>query len=282
MDADSTDAVDTQFRFAFGKNWKKYVRLVSDDRLHAATESLRTMLKVDSLEGKTFVDVGCGSGLFSLAAIKLGAKRVLSFDYDENSVYCARYLDGKHGPFPNWRIDQGSILDDELVGSIGQFDYVYSWGVLHHTGNMWKALENVATLTSPDGKLFIAIYNDQFLVSRIWRQIKHLYNRSPGPVQFLAGNLYFALTAVRAFTTDLLNLRSPLDRYRGVHTRGMNAYYDAIDWIGGYPFEVATPARIFEYFRDRGFELEELLTRNGPGCNEFVFRRKQPGATGGR
>ncbi len=271
---DNINTIDTDFRFAFGKNWKKYVRLVSDDRLQSAIESLKKMLNVESLEGKSFVDIGCGSGLFSLAAIKLGAKEVLSIDYDENSVYCAKYLNNKYGPFDHWRIEQGSILNDELIQSFGEFDYVYSWGVLHHTGDMWKALDNVIKLTAPDGALFIAIYNDQFLISRAWKKIKHIYNKSPRFFQFLMGNTYFLLTATRAFITDIVNLRWPLNRYRGTHTRGMNAYYDAIDWIGGYPFEYAEPAKIFTFYRDRGFELMELVTRNGPGCNEFVFKKK--------
>ncbi|WP_455201305.1 class I SAM-dependent methyltransferase [Kaarinaea lacus] len=271
---DDINKIDTDFRFAFGKNWKKYVRLVSDDRLQSAMDSLKHMLNEESLAGKTFVDVGCGSGLFSLAALKLGAKQVLSIDYDENSVNCAKYLNNKYGPFDNWRIEQGSILNNDLIKTFGEFDYVYSWGVLHHTGDMWKAFENVIDLIAPNGVLFITIYNDQFLISRIWKKIKYIYNKSPRPVQFLMGNFYFLITATRAFLTDIVNGRSPLNRYRSSHTRGMNAYYDAIDWIGGYPFEVAEPGKIFGFYRDRGFELIELLTRNGPGCNEFVFRKK--------
>jgi 2-polyprenyl-6-hydroxyphenyl methylase/3-demethylubiquinone-9 3-methyltransferase len=53
----------------------------------------------------------------------------------------------------------------------------------------------------------------------------------------------------------------------------MGVYHDAIDWIGGYPFEAATPERVFRFFRDRGFVLREMVTKQGLGCNEFVFQR---------
>jgi len=264
--------VDQEFRFRFGRNWKNYLSRYSEERLALAIESLKDMLEIDTLKGKDFIDVGCGSGVFSLAALKLGAERVVSFDYDRDSVECAQFLNEKYGPFDNWQIEKASILDKEWVGSLGQYDVVYSWGVLHHTGDMWSALDNVSILVKPQGSLFISIYNDQFLISRAWLKVKYLYNILPAPLQFVFGNLYFALTAVRQLITDVINLRSPMMRYKGTNARGMNSYYDAIDWVGGYPFEVATPAEIFEFYKIKRYVLTRLHTRNGRGCNEFVFR----------
>ena len=67
-------------------------------RIEEAKASLKQMLDVDSLTGKTFLDVGSGSGLFSLAAIMLGVK-VYSFDYDPQSVACTTELKRRY--FPN-------------------------------------------------------------------------------------------------------------------------------------------------------------------------------------
>src|SRR5215469_755596 len=154
-------------RFAFGRNWLNYLGhfggLHGDPqdqkRVEAATKALRE--KLPDLAGKRFLDVGCGSGLMSVAAQRLGAQ-VHSFDYDPDSAECTKrmrlYVGDTKQP---WPIEQGSVLDREYLARLGTFDVVYSWGVLHHTGNLWQACENVATLVSPGGTLFIAIYNDQ-------------------------------------------------------------------------------------------------------------------------
>ncbi len=153
-------------RFEFGKNWKKYLETLDKDRVIEAEKSLCAMLNVESLDGKRFLDVGSGSGIFSLAARRLGAS-VHSFDYDPNCVACANEL--KNRFFKNdhkWSIEQGSILDRDFLKTLGQSDIVYSWGVLHHTGDMWQSLANVIQLAKPGAVLFIVIYNDQGFMSR--------------------------------------------------------------------------------------------------------------------
>ena len=265
--------VDTAFRFKFGRNWRNYITNIAEDRVGLAEDSLKGLLDCDSLSGKTFVDVGCGSGIFSLAAIRLGAKKVVSIDYDQDSVDCAKYLNNKFGPFENWEILQGSILNKDFIQSLGKHDIVYSWGVLHHTGNMWTALDNASLLSGNSGSLVISIYNDQGLLSTFWTYVKYLYNKSPRLLQVILGNLFFVVWAVLMLVLDIVNRRPVGDRYRGVNARGMNAYYDAIDWIGGYPFEVAKPEDLVNFYKERGFNLVKLNRRPGMGCNELVFSK---------
>src|SRR5437879_2413873 len=176
--------VDTQTRFEFGRNWQRFLRLLNQERIDAAELSLKQMLDLDNLDGKTFLDVGSGSGLFSLAARRLGAK-LFSLDYDPESVACTLQL--KRTFFPtdrDWRIERGSVLDQEYLHGLGRFDVVYSWGVLHHTGAMWDALENMSPLVKQHGKLFLAIYNDQGKMSYFWRFVKRSYNRTPQVLRF--------------------------------------------------------------------------------------------------
>ena len=261
-------------RFAFGDNWRRFLSLLDETRIARAEESLRTMLGVQDLEGRSFLDAGCGSGLFSLAARRLGA-RVHSFDYDPQSVACAQELRRRYFPAdPNWSVEEGSVLDACYLSNLGAFDIVYSWGVLHHTGAMWQALENVAGLVTRNGQLFIAIYNDQGAISHRWRAVKRTYNRLPGGLRFLVTIPVVIHLYWRRTVKDFLRLR-PFATWRSEgKERGMSPWRDLIDWVGGYPFEVAKPETILDFCMRRGFTLTRLTTCGGSlGCNEYVFLR---------
>ena len=261
----------TEVRFKFGENWLRFLKGLRPEDVREAEESLQE--KLGDIEGKTFMDIGCGSGLFSLAARNLGAK-VVSFDYDEQSVECARFLKSEHHPdSESWTIHKGSALDREFLTGLGKADIVYSWGVLHHTGDMWKAMKNAVSCVKGGGRLFISIYNDQGGWSRVWKKLKYLYNTGPkwlqGPMT-LGCILWFE---GRSLLIQLLCLRNPikyfLQRKQG---RGMGVWHDARDWMGGYPFEVAKPEEIFEFCHSQGHSLEFLKTNaGGIACNEYVF-----------
>lgn len=264
-------------RFEFGKNWSRFLSVLNEERIAAAEKSLKDMLEVDDLHGKTFLDIGSGSGLFSLTAMRLGASKVHSIDYDPKSVACAKELKRRYFPdSDNWIIEEGSVLDEAYLSSLGEWDILYSWGVLHHTGNMWKALENVAPLVKKGGKLFIAIYNWQPLMTPVWTRIKKTYVKGNSVIK--AGMLipFIATYITWAFFYDLLRRQSPLRRYREKKKRrGMSYFYDWIDWLGGYPYETARPEEIFDFYRQRGFVMERLITQFGnAGINEFVFSKR--------
>jgi 2-polyprenyl-6-hydroxyphenyl methylase/3-demethylubiquinone-9 3-methyltransferase len=260
-------------RFEFGKNWKQFIELLDDRRIATAEQSLRQMLEVKDLAGKTFLDIGSGSGLFSLVACRLGA-RVHSFDYDPQSVACTKELRRRYSFDDSmWTVEQGSVLDISYLNSLGKYDIVLSWGVLHHTGAMWQAFDNVARLVAERGKLFIAIYNDQGKSSQYWLTVKRLYNSLPNPLRFLI--LWPAFVRLWGPTTFRDFVRGhPFHTWRtyGKNERGMSPWRDVVDWVGGYPFEVAKPEEVVTFFGKKGFFLFKLKTCGvGHGCNEFVF-----------
>jgi 2-polyprenyl-6-hydroxyphenyl methylase/3-demethylubiquinone-9 3-methyltransferase len=264
-------------RFAFGANWARFLNLLSESRIREAEDSLRKMLHVSDLNGKTFLDIGSGSGLFSLAARRLGAS-VHSFDYDPESVTCTEQL--RSWFFPNdesWKIERGSILDEQYIRALPKFDIVYSWGVLHHTGDMWHAIENSLYPLNEQGSIYIALYNDQGHWSMFWHQIKRFYNSLPRSFRLCFVFFVMIPRDVKSMLFSIITFR-PM-RYVQTWTesknlRGMSKWIDMIDWVGGYPFEVTTPGKVVAFFRERGFILEKLVTCAGSiGCNEFVFSK---------
>lgn len=253
-------------RFPFGDNWRNFLRTLDESRIRDAEIALVDMLGGRVCAGRRFLDIGSGSGLSSLVALRLGAE-VHSFDYDTESVACTdllrqRYSSDEH----KWAVEQGSVLDCEYVRSLGYFDIVYSWGVLHHTGDLWRALDCAAAAVSLHGTLYVALYNDQGWVSGYWMRVKRLYNRSRG----------WRWLMVALHAPYLLGLRSlvRLVRARWRLRRGMSLWHDMLDWLGGYPFEVAHPDTVVDFCRHRGFRLVKLKTvGRRHGCNDFVFER---------
>jgi len=265
-------------RFEFGKNWSAFLSVLDDERIERAERSLKEMLEVETLEGKTFLDIGSGSGLFSLAARRLGAK-VHSFDFDSNSFSCTRELKRRYfNDDAKWVVEQGSALDTAYVAGLGKFDIVYSWGVLHHTGEMWKALENAVIPTTEGGKLFVAIYNDTGSQASRWHWIKKTYCQLPRMLKTPFAVAVSAPDEAKKMLSSIIRFR-PMEyvhswtRYK--NGRGMNRWYDIIDWVGGFPYEVASADEMFDFYRARGFVLTKLKTKGvGLGCNEFVFEKR--------
>ena len=269
--------METGSRFKFGANWSRFLSVLDERQVDEAVISLKDALRVDDLKGKRFLDIGSGSGLSSLAARRLGAT-VTSFDFDQQSVACTEELKRRYFPDDQaWRVEQGSALDRAYIDSLGEFDVVYSWGVLHHTGAMWLGMENaISRVANPTGKLFVAIYNDQGWKSHLWWFIKLFYNQLPRFLQKPMITLVSVITrflVILKYTIKLKPMVAISPILKNKRERGMSATYDRADWIGGFPYEFATFDTLTEYLACRGFSLIHAKRNTTLGCHELVVQR---------
>ena len=272
-------------RFQFGENWKDFVmRKFSLDRLESAKAKLLSSLRIDSLKGLSFLDIGCGSGLHSLAAIKAGARRVVSFDYDLRSVETSEFLRKLYSPDSDWTIIQGSVLDRDFVSSLGFFDVVYSWGVLHHTGNVWKALRNAARAIDANGVLFIALYShtvyengqlDGAPSPEQWINMKRRYNDAGGLQKKFMEYKHVWNTFLRPQYMNPLQLYRNYRKFKELEkdylqSRGMELWTDVRDWLGGWPMEFVNEIELQKFAGTRlGLQIVEMY--GGEGNTEFIL-----------
>jgi 2-polyprenyl-6-hydroxyphenyl methylase/3-demethylubiquinone-9 3-methyltransferase len=263
-------------RFSFGRNWASFLKRLNQARIAEAEKNLIEFLGEKSLDGRSFLDVGSGSGLSSLAARRLGAM-VTSFDYDGQSVACTEELRRRYLPDdPSWIIEQGSVLDTEYLAGLGQFDIVYSWGVLHHTGAMWQAMANIKTMVKTGGLLFIAIYNDCGEVSRSWLERKRRYNALPQILRPFYAIYVWMPQELRSLAGSMRSgeLRTYIRELTSASSgRGMSWLHDVIDWVGGYPYEYASVKDITDFYRRDGFEPVKIRENSSYGCHQLVFKR---------
>lgn len=265
INREAADHSGERITFSFGQNWSKFLSLVNDERISSACRSIVEFTGLENLKGRTFLDVGCGSGLFSLAACRMGADRIISIDIDPYSIECVRQLYLREGSPACWMMVRASALALPLP-EYG-FDFVYSWGVLHHTGAMWQAIHHVAGLVSVGGLFYLAIYQEE-RYSRRWLEVKRFYNRQNGFVKqiMILGYAGFFIIAT------LRHGKNPwgIIRERARTARGMSWLRDIEDWLGGLPYEYTRPQALIEFLRDRRFEC---LRSPDIDSMEYLFAR---------
>lgn len=274
---DSKNLLSAESHFAFGKNWLDYTKKIDEIKISQAVADLQRLSGCERFDGLSFLDIGCGSGLHALAAIRMGASRVQGVDIDSDSVAAARDTLKRFAPEADTSFDVVSVFDMRTE-THGGFDIVYSWGVLHHTGDMYRALANAARLVRPGGIFLVALYRKTPFCG-VWAVIKRWYSNASPESQRRA-------RAVRIGVQRLVKRMQgqSLDDYIRNYgmCRGMDYYNDVHDWMGGYPYESITPQDCQAFFRNLDFRLDRKFVQAsswrpkgllGSGCDEYNFRR---------
>ncbi len=251
---------------SFGSNWKSYINLIDQNKIEIMAEDLKKWIDFD-VSNMSLIDIGCGSGLSSLAFERIGFRDITSFDVDEESVEVTKEMNSKFSKI-KWNIFQASILDDQLIKNSKKMDIVYSWGVLHHTGNMWKAIENASLLVKKNGYFFIAIYTKG----------PNYQNHLNDKIRFKNGGLLrkkfmIYLNILVHMKSRLLLKKNPF-KWNRTKRRGMNVYHDILDWLVGLPYEVASPDEIENFCKKLSFKLIKSDITGEAGCSQYFFKKE--------
>ncbi len=254
----------TGITFSFGENWSTFNRAAEPHRVDAAAEDLREWLGADGIRDKTVADIGCGSGLHSMAFLRNAARSVTSVDVDPSSVATTKSIQ-TDSVKDRWNLREGSVLDPSLPTQLGTFDIVYSWGVLHHTGAMWNAIRNCSMLCRENSLLMLAIYQGGHIFED-HLQLKQEYNRAAEPEKD-------RMIRREAGVDESRPLPELMTDAGLKKQRGMNIVTDAIDWLGGLPYETAIVSEVLAFVIGLGFLPLKVMEEHQGGCSMFLFRR---------
>lgn len=258
-------------RYDFGRNWSALAARFEEDHVERASRDLQRL--VGELAGHSFLDLGCGSGLHAAAALRLGARMVRAVDYDPGCVAVAQATLRRFVPDGDWRVERADALSPGSLPAEG-FDVVYSWGVLHHTGDVWAAIRNSAALVLPGGSLALALYLRTPFCG-FWRWEKRAYSGHAWLRPLVRGPFAAGLLLARA-----IRHRDAISHVRNYRqARGMEFLIDVDDWLGGYPYESVAPQELEAFMARLGFRVVRRfnavppLGLLGTGCGEWLFEK---------
>jgi len=263
-------------RFKFGENWSNYSSSVNLEKIELAKKDIIRL--VGDVSNKSVIDIGCGSGIHTVAFIQLGVKSIVSFDYDLKSVETTKKLVKKFCyKKSKYKVFQADILNIDSLSGLNKrkFDIVYSWGVLHHTGSMFEAIISTTKFLKDNGILVLGLYVKTKLCN-FWYYEKKIFNK----YKFLQPLIKLPFLFFLIIGLSLKKRSSP---YKIIHDykkqRGMSIIFDVNDWLGGFPYESIDDNSLLNFLKLKGFKIVRKFNTNsrigffGAACGEWVLKK---------
>lgn len=274
------DLTRPEAHFAFGGNTTSYAEMVTDVEIVGAKKALSLLLGGTRLHGQRLLDIGCGSGLHCLAALRFGAKEQRAVAYVPDRAATTQALLERYAPAGTvFRVPQVSVFSLD-PSKLANFDTVHPWGVFDHTGDMGRAICCAESMCAPERRFAFAIYRCIWM-DWFWRIENRWYAKVTSLAQARAQGIHVGpfrlglLVTGRSFRMYLANCHS---------NRGMYFQHDLHDWMGGWPYESVQPSEVDSLMGSLGFVAERAVTRKGKllgrypglfgsGCDEYVYMR---------
>tara|TARA_B100001063_G_C16709692_1_gene527317 strand:+ start:122 stop:1153 length:1032 start_codon:yes stop_codon:yes gene_type:complete len=150
----SKEKINTQL--LYGKLWKERFLDFSLDQTKFLKKLLNKLdFDIKKIKGKKILDMGCGSGRFTSAFAKLGAKKVYGVDLGSDGISVAKKLTKKFN-IKNATFKNASVLNMPFKNNY--FDFVFCKGVLHHTGNLKRGLDEFIRMIKINGYGYLYLY----------------------------------------------------------------------------------------------------------------------------
>ena len=218
------------------------------------------------IEGKSVLDAGCGTGIFSIIFARNGAASVLGIDISEGSLETAKALKTKFD-LENASFQKQDMLD--LPFADESFDIVWAWGTVHHTTDPFKAMSELIRVLRAEGSILLAVYT-RTRVTFLHEIIRKALVRTPRKTwKALSKILALVLSPVVYFF-----------KKREKSRKGEKLEELIMDWYFVPIRHYYYPEEIKVFLEEQGFTIEKYLPASGRfnSTSNFIYKaRKDPG-----